>query len=111
MKKEFKAKLIFYFDECIVFLFMLVAIIASDIIHSYIKGKAISGSQLRLDPISIGIAVFIAIISYGRMYNSFNFKLSESGELLRKEPLIKRISEAILQGIAWKTIIDTKEAF
>jgi hypothetical protein len=97
MKEETKKKIKYFLDEAIVLLFSIGAIMLSEAVKKRMSGeKAVSG-DIYYDWLNVIISGIIAIIVYSSMYIKFDTNFKD------KPPLIKRIANAILQGIAWQS--------
>jgi hypothetical protein len=91
-------KTIFYIEECIVFLITIVAVIFSDLIERYTNGH-MRQWEFVFSWYKIVAASFIAIMVHGTMNSSF--KYSDKG----RPPFFKRAYQAVLNGVAWKSLI------
>lgn len=92
------SKTIFYIEEGIVFLITIVAVIFSDLIERYTKGH-MRQWEFVFSWYKIVAASFIAIMVHGTMNSSF--KYSDKG----RPPFFKRAYQAVLNGVAWKSLI------
>ena len=98
-KQERKQRIFYYVDEFVVLLFSIIGVVFSEVI-----GKRASGDIVNIGDVSLGwfnmlISSLIAIIVYSSMNIQFVYND------IVKPPLVKRISNALLQGIAWQTIV------
>ena len=92
------SKTIFYIEEGIVFLITIVAVIFSDLIEKYTKGH-MRQWEFVFSWYKIVAASFIAVMVHGTMNSSF--KYSDKGRPL----FFKRAYQAVLNGVAWKSLI------
>jgi hypothetical protein len=93
-----KQKIFWYIDEFIVLILSVAAVMASDAIMKKAKGGNIVAGDIFTDWLNVGISALLAIASYGTMYTKIKYNDSA------KPPFIKRAANAILQGVAWRTI-------
>lgn len=98
-KIEKKQRFIYYLDEFIVLVFSIIGVVFSEIIGKRASGEIVDISDPSLGWFNILISSLIAIIVYSSMNIQFTFNDN------KKPPLIKRIANALLQGIAWRTIV------
>jgi len=94
-----KAKLLYYIDEFSVLLATLVAVIFSDAMAKRASGQLATSGDLLLDWMNLVLSGILALITYGSLHTQFTFNDK------KKPPLFKRLSTAVLQGIAWRSII------
>ena len=94
-----KAKLIYYIDEFSILLATLIAVIFSDAIAKRASGMAATSGDLMLDWINLVISGILALVTYGTLHTQFVFNDK------KKPPYIKRLTTALLQGVAWRSII------
>jgi len=93
-------KLIYFLDETTVFVVSVVSIIFSDVLQKSIQGGVLVAQDFsHLSWTKIIVASFISIILYGNTNESFKYNDRH------KPPFMKRVYNAILHGLAWKTII------
>jgi hypothetical protein len=99
-RKELRRKKAFYYlDEFSIFLFSVAAVIFADAIDQRIKGRNASAEVILLDWLNVLISIFLAIITYGAVHTQFKYSDED------KAPYFKRASTALLQGIAWRSIV------
>ncbi len=96
-KKILFSKIRYYSDELIIFILLVASIMLADAIDMRVRGKQAVSGVIYFDWLNILISGILAIAFYGSMYTKWKYND------LKKPPLIKRISSAILQGIAWRT--------
>jgi len=99
MKEATKKKILYYIDEIVVLFAAIAAIVLSEAIKKRMTGEVAQMSDVYFDWLNVAISSIIAIIVYSSMYIKFDPDFKD------KPPLIKRMSNAILQGIAWQTIV------
>jgi hypothetical protein len=96
MHEQKKKTLFYYLDEVSVFLFCIIGVALSNTIEKITEGSIetffVSWPQILASSI-------VAIIVYGSMYQSWK-------KIDSKPAWIKRISNALFHGIAWKTILN-----
>jgi hypothetical protein len=93
-----KQKVIWYIDEFAVLLLSILAVVGSDAVMKRAKGQKVVADDVFTDWLNVGISALLAIVSYGTMYTKIRYNDSA------KPPFIKRAANAILQGVAWRTI-------
>ena len=94
-----KAKLLYYLDEISVLIITLLAVIFSDAISKRASGQVATSGDLLLDWVNLVISGILALVTYGTLHTQFVFNDK------KKPPYIKRLTTALLQGIAWRSII------
>lgn len=99
IKKERRAKFLYFLDEFSIFIFVFMGVIFSEAILKRAKGQLATASDLWIDPLNIAISGFIAISAYASVHTRFIY--SEKG----KPSYIKRVSTAIGMGITWKMLM------
>jgi uncharacterized BrkB/YihY/UPF0761 family membrane protein len=101
MTKEKRKKIFYYMGELCTLFVTLSAVLLSDIISS--KGKAgneIQVTDLNLNWVSLAVSAILALMTYGFAYSDFRYT-----EDAKKPPLVKRLSNAIMIGISWRSIL------
>lgn len=98
-KQEKKQRVLYYIDELVVLLFSIIGVVCSEVIGKKAKGEIVSSSDIPFDWFNMLISSLIAIIVYSSMNVQFVFNDN------KKPPLVKRMANALLQGIAWQTIV------
>ena len=96
---EKKQRVIYYIDEFIVLLFSIIGVIFSEVVNKKAKGLVIDTGDIALDWLNVLISSLLAIIVYSTM--NIQFVYNDRA----KPPLIKRVANALLQGIAWQSIV------
>jgi len=99
MKKETKQKILYFLDEFVVLVSAIGAIMLSEAVQKRISGERAMVGDVYFDWLNVVISGIIAIIVYSSMYIKWNPEFTD------KPPLIKRMASAILQGIAWQSIV------
>ena len=94
-----RAKFIYYIDEFSVLVATLIAVVFSDAIGKRASGQVAVSGDLLLDWINLIISGILALVTYGTLHTQFVFNDK------KKPPYIKRLTTALLQGIAWRSII------
>lgn len=100
LKKELSTKKrIYYFEEITILLVTLLSVVFSDAIMKRATGELATTNDILFDWVNLIISGILALVSYGTMFTQFTYTDKT------KPPLIKRIATAIMNGIAWRTII------
>jgi hypothetical protein len=102
-KEDIKLRVIYYVDELSILLISVISVILSDAITKRARGKLATVGDLALDWLNLLISALLALLSYG-MFNT-KFKYNDN----KKPPYYKRLSNSILNGIAWRAIIGYTE--
>ena len=89
----------YYFDELIVYFVMFIAIVFSDAVMKMIKDGTVTPHEFALNWVKVIASCLIAILALGTMNDSFIYSDK------KKPPLAKRIYNAVLHGIAYKSLI------
>ena len=98
MTPKKKAKVLYYIDEAIILLVTFLSVLLSEAVETY----ALKGSDVELPQMNIAVIIvagLASIVSYSFIHKTFKYKETD------KAPRVKRIATAILQGIAWKTVV------
>jgi hypothetical protein len=85
-------------EEMLVLACTLVGIVISQAFGKRKEGLSITFSDFFLDWPNLLVSVAIALIYYGSLYTNFK----DVGT--KKPPLAKRVSTALLTGVAWRTL-------
>ena len=93
-----KQKILWYIDEFVVLVLSVLAVVGSDAVMKRAKGERVVAGDIFTDWLNVGVSALLAIVSYGTMYTKIKYNDSA------KPPFIKRAANAILQGVAWRTI-------
>lgn len=101
MKKS-KQQILYYIDELSILLITFISVFLSDAVeHVSINGFD-GEAELSFEWIEIIIAALLSVVVYASIHSKFRYN-DES-----KPPYIKRVSIAILQGIAWRAVVGWK---
>lgn len=84
-----------YLDEIFVLFFTFLGVMASDLITQKIKGYDIS--HLHFSVGQIVISAVVSFLVYGKFYSAL------TPNEVKKPPYLKRITNALSQGMAWRT--------
>lgn len=93
------AQLLYYIDELSILTFVLVGIVLSEAIAQRANGKLATWKDLHLDFLNLIVSSIIALITYSSMHIKFKFNDKQ------KPSYVKRAANALLSGIAWRTIM------
>jgi uncharacterized BrkB/YihY/UPF0761 family membrane protein len=100
MTKEKRKKIFYYIGELCTLGVTLISVVLSDVIASRAKGNAVQTGDIQLDWLNLTISAILALMTYGFGYSDFRYV-----EDAKKPPLVKRLSNAVLTGIAWRSIL------
>ena len=102
-KKEIIQRIVYYLDEMSILFFSVVAVVFSDAITKRARGQLASIDDLALDWLNLLISALLALLTYGMLNTKFKYNDN------KKPPYYKRLSNSILNGIAWRAIIGYTE--
>ncbi len=94
-----KAKRFYYLDELSILVFVLMGIVLSEAIAQRANGQMATWTSIYLDTLNLAISAIIALITYSSMHIEFKYNDKT------KPSYIKRAANALLNGIAWRTIM------
>lgn len=95
-----KPKTWYYIDELTILIFVLAGIVLSEAIAQRAKGQMATWDSIYVDTLNLIISALIALIAYSSMHIEFKYNDKQ------KPPYAKRAANAILSGIAWRTIME-----
>ena len=95
-----KPKIWYYVDELTILLFVLAGIVLSEAISQRAKGQMATWDSIYIDTLNLIISSMIALIAYSSMYIEFKYNDKQ------KPSYSKRAANALLSGIAWRTIME-----
>ena len=98
-KKKVEKKRRYYIEEFTILLVTLLSVVFSDAIMKRASGELATTNDILFDWVNLIVSGILAVVSYGTMFTQFQYSNKT------KPPLIKRIATAIMNGIAWRTII------
>ena len=102
-KKNRLKNILYFIDEFSILLASVVAVISSEVVFKAVKGQKLNSGDIQLNWLNVIISSMIAVITYGSMYTKF--KPSDAA----KPPYIKRLANALLQGIAWRSLFSLSD--
>ena len=94
-------KVVYYLDEAIIFIVMVLSILFSETIIKSIKTGSLPNHLTPLSWVHVVIASFIGIFIYGMQNDSFKYEYDK-----KKPSMIKRCYNAMVHGLFYKTFID-----
>ena len=89
----------YYVDEFTILVFCLIGVMLSEGIRVRAQGQKADLSLVYFDALNVIISGVLAIIGYGALH--IQFKYNDRS----KPPYIKRAANALMNGIAWRTIM------
>jgi hypothetical protein len=98
MHETLKDKVIYWVDELSIFLVVIMAVIFADALVKRSQGHPAALADVFIDPLNLILSAVIGTIVYGSMVQSWKVRAD-------KPPWPKRAASAILQGIAWRTLV------
>jgi hypothetical protein len=97
-----RKKVLYVFDELSMLLITMVAVIFSEAYKEMARKGFATWNSVHLDSLTIILASMISIITY----SSMNIKWQPNDS--RKPPYLKRVASALLYGIAFQSIIESR---
>lgn len=99
--KATKVRRLYIFEEVCVLLCTLAGVVVSEALQKRAAGKPVFSGDFLLDLPNFVVSVVVALIYYGTLYSNFkDFSM-------KRPPLAKRISFALLTGVAWRTLTNS----
>lgn len=95
-----KPKVWYYIDEFTILLFVLIGIVLSEAIAQRAKGGMATWDSIYIDTLNLAISSLLALIAYSSMHIEFKYNDKQ------KPPYLKRATNGLLSGIAWRTILE-----
>jgi hypothetical protein len=99
MPEHRKKKIMYYVDELSVFIICIIGVALSDTIQKISDGHLATANDIFLTWPQFLVSSLIAIMVYGGMYTKWKYNDEN------KPAWIKRASSALLQGVAWRTMV------
>jgi len=98
MHENLKQRVIYWIDELSILLVVMLAVIFADALVKRAQGRPAALEDIFLDPLNLILSGVIGMIVYGSIVQSWKVRTE-------KPPWPKRAAAAILQGIAWRTLV------
>lgn len=92
-------KLVYFLDESIIFAVTVATVIFSEALLKALSTGVISASMQHVSWNKIIVASFVSIMIHGTTNNSFKYNDND------KPPMMKRIYQAVKEGVFWKTVV------
>jgi hypothetical protein len=92
-------KIVYYLDEILILLIVLISVISADAIHKAIKGKSVGWHDFLISWPNLIVSALVSIFVYGSLYSR---PYSEK----EKAPMYRRAAAAVTQGFTWKLMFN-----
>jgi hypothetical protein len=101
-KEERRQKTWYYIDELSILLITFASVFLSDAVNHITEFGFNGKASLTFEWVEILVAAMLSVVVYASVHSKFKYNDNA------KPPYIKRASIAILQGIAWRTVVSWK---